>query len=201
MSAGPASILRFARLVLDALDAAQIEYMLGGSLALIAWGEPRSTVDVDIVVSLSVNQIYKLSQELETRQMLVPPDILLDLLLLSEGDLPVNAIHLDTGYKAELFLLRTGDSFRLSSLSRRREVDLGEPLGEVFVHAPEDLILNKVHYFGLSRQTKHIRDIAGILVISEELIDWEYFQKWVRELDLAPVWLEVKREVDNLLKR
>jgi hypothetical protein len=69
--------------------------------------------------------------------MLVPPDILLDLVLQPVGDLPVNAIHLDSGYKAELFLLREGDAFRSAALGRRQLVDLGPPLGEVFVHSPQ----------------------------------------------------------------
>ena len=131
--------------------------------------------------------------------MLVPPDILVDLLIQPEGDLPVNAIHLDAGYKAELFLLRPGDEFRLSALQRRRLVDLDEPLGPVYVHAPDDLILNKVHYYLLSQQTKHIRDIAGILVLSGQEIDWPYFEGWVQRLQLQPTWDEVKREVDRLL--
>ena len=195
------SILDFARLVIDALEASNIDYMLGGSLALIAWGEPRSTVDVDIVISLPGERIHELSRELETRQMLVPPEILLDLLIQPEGDLPVNAIHLESGHKAELFLLRSGDTFRRSALLRRRLVEIGEPLGEVFVHAPEDLILNKVHYFALGHQPKHVRDIASIMVIARDEIDWIYFTKWAKQLDLIPVWLEVKREVDDYLSQ
>lgn len=195
------SILEFARLVIDALEAADIDYMLGGSLALIAWGEPRSTMDVDIVISLPGDRIRDLSGELEKRQMPVPPEILLDLLIQPEGDLPINAIHLDSGYKAELFLLRVGDTFRQSALSRRRLIDIGEPLGEIFVHAPEDLILNKVHYYALSRQPKHVRDIASILVVARDQIDWAYFTKWARQLDLLAVWLEVKREADEYLNQ
>lgn len=195
------SILEFARLVIDALEATGIDYLLGGSLALIAWGEPRSTLDVDIVISLPGERIRDLSRELEKRQMLVPPEILLDLLIQPEGDLPVNAIHLDSGHKVELFLLRTGDAFRQSALARRRLIDIGEPLGEVFVHAPEDLMLNKVHYYALSRQPKHVRDIASILVVARDQIDWTYFTKWARQLDLLDVWLEVKREVDEYLKQ
>ncbi len=195
------SILEFARLVIDALEATGIDYLLGGSLALIAWGEPRSTLDVDIVISLPGERIRELSRELEKRQMLVPPEILLDLLIQPEGDLPVNAIHLESGHKAELFLLRTGDAFRQSALARRRLIDIGEPLGEVFVHAPEDLMLNKVHYYALSRQPKHVRDIASILVVARDQIDWTYFTKWARRLDLLDVWLEVKREVDEFLKQ
>jgi hypothetical protein len=199
MESRPPGILTFARLVIDALDAAAIEYMLGGSLALYAWGEPRTTRDCDVVVDMPRNRIRALSAELEKRRMLVPPEILLDLLLAPEGDLPVSAMHLDSGYKAELFLLRPGDTFRASALARRRLVDLGAPLGEIYVHAPEDLILNKVHYYSLSQQTKHVRDIASILAISEGEIDWAYFRAWAARLELVAVWQEIESAADALL--
>src|SRR5262245_21944595 len=109
MARAQIGFLEFARLVLDALESAQITYLIGGAVALWAWGEPRTTQDFDLVIHLTPERVYDLSRELETRRMLVPPDILLDLLIQSEADLPVNAIHLDSGYKAELFLLRDAD--------------------------------------------------------------------------------------------
>ncbi|MBP7960660.1 MAG: hypothetical protein KBG20_10530 [Caldilineaceae bacterium] len=193
------SFLAFSRLVLDALDAAKLDYCIGGAVALWAWGEPRTTQDFDLVVHLPGNRIRLLSQELEKRRMLVPPDILLDLLIQPEGDLAVNAIHLDSGHKAELFLLRPNDPFRAAALERRRLVDLGDPLDQVYVHAPEDLILNKIVYYGLSKQSKHIRDIGSILLMSDDQIDWHYFDSWLDRLDLRRVWGEVKTEVDTLL--
>lgn len=36
---------KFVSLVIEALHAAGIEYMVGGALALWAWGEPRATMD------------------------------------------------------------------------------------------------------------------------------------------------------------
>lgn len=194
------SFVAFARSVVDALEACEITYLIGGAVAVWAWGEPRSTQDFDLVIHLPVERIRQLSQELAARRMLVPPDIPVDLLIQPEGDLPVNAIHLDANYKAELFLLRPGDDFRLSALQRRRLVNLGASLGQVYVHAPDDLILNKVHYYSLSQQSKHIRDIASIFVASEDKIDWEYFNAWVGRLGLLPVWDEVKAEVDRLLE-
>ena len=200
MTQNQISFLDFARLVIDTLEAAEITYLIGGAVAVWAWGEPRTTQDFDLVIHLPATRIVNLSRELEKRRMLVPPDILLDLLLLPEGDLPVNAIHLDSGYKAELFLLRDDDKFRASALQRRRLTNFGPPLGNVFVHAPEDLILNKVAYYGLSQQTKHIRDIASILTISTaEAVDWEYFHYWVGQLGLDEVWSEVARDVDRIL--
>ena len=192
--------LDFARLVVDALEATGVTYLIGGAVAVWAWGEPRTTQDFDLVIHLPIDRIVPLSRALEERRMLVPPDILLDLVLQPEGDLPVNAIHLDSGYKAELFLLHEGDDFRAAALGRRQLVDLGPRLGAVFVHAPEDLILNKVAYYGLSGQTKHVRDIASMLVtVQEDELDWRYFDAWLDRLGLVDAWREMKAEVDRLL--
>jgi hypothetical protein len=193
--------LDFARLVIDALDSARITYLIGGAVAVWAWGEPRTTQDFDLVIHLPLDRILDLSRELEIRRMLVPPDVLLDLILQPQGDLPVNAIHLDSGFKAELFLLRDDDEFRATTLDRRRLIDLGPPLGTVYVHTPEDLMLNKIAYYGLSQQTKHIRDIASILVTTgKDDLDWTHFNTWVARLGLADVWQEMKKEIDRMLR-
>lgn len=199
MANEPIRLKDFARLVLDALEAAELDYLIGGAVAVWAWGEVRTTQDFDVVVNLPVNRIVRLSQELAKRDMLVPPDILLDLLLQTEGDLPVNALHLHSSHKAELFLLRPLDEYRQAAFLRRRRVDLGPPIGEVYVHAPEDLILNKVYYFGLSQQTKHIRDIASIITHMVDELDWAYIEEWAQKLNLTATWYELLGEVDKIL--
>lgn len=187
----------FMRLVLDALEAAGVEYMIGGAVAVWAWGEARTTRDFDLVVNLPPEHIQRLSQELEKRAMLVPADIILDLFLETRADLPVNAIHLDTGYKAELFLLRPGDTYRETAFARRRLVDLGPPLGKVYVHAPEDLILNKLHYFGLSYQPKHMRDIVSIILALGDELDLDYIESWAARLGLTALWQEVQNQAST----
>jgi hypothetical protein len=182
------SFLAFARLVLDAVEAAGVEYLVGGSVGLWAWGESRTTQDFDLVINLPFEQIYRLSQELEKREMLVPFDVIVDLLMMDEGDLPVNAIHLSTGYKAELFLLRANDSYRRTALSRRLEVDLGPTIGMAFVHSPEDLIIYKLRYYQLSGQTKHMRDIQSILVAMGNELDYAYLDQWIKYFNLFSSW-------------
>ncbi len=195
MSKTPIGFLEFARIVLDALVAADVEYLIDGSVGLWAWGELRTTQDFDLVINLPVERIYGLSKELEHRNMLVPPDVIIDLLLQPEGDLPINAIHMKTGYKAEFFLLREGDVFRANALARRRLVDFGPPIGEVYVHAPEDLILNKIRYFSLSYQTKHLDDIASIMEFSHDLVDIGYINTWANTLGLTATWDRIKRNL------
>ena len=61
-------------------------------------------------------------------------------------------------------------------------VDYGPPIGQVYVHSSEDLILYKLIYFGLSQQTKHSRDIAAILRAKKNDLDFIYIEKWVTRL-------------------
>lgn len=199
MSKPEVTFEEFARSVIDALEAIDLEYLIGGAVAVAAWGEARTTRDFDVVINLPGDQIDRLSQELAKHGMLVPPDIILRLLFQPEGDLPINAMHLDSHYKAEFFLLRYGDEYRRVSLTRRQLVDLGPTLGKVYVHSPEDLILNKVRYFGLSQQTKHVRDIATIIVFMGDELDWAYIEEWAQKLNLTAAWYELLGEVDKLL--
>lgn len=64
----------FIRSVLDALEAADVEYMIGGAVAVWAWGDVRTTRGLDVVIKLQPGSIPALSQELEKRDMLVPVD-------------------------------------------------------------------------------------------------------------------------------
>jgi hypothetical protein len=196
----PPDFQDFARLVLDALEAADIDYLVGGAVAVWAWAEARTTRDFDVVIDLPGERIVQFSEELRRRQMLLPPDVIIDIWMQPEGDLPLNAIHLDSGYKAELFLLRPNDAHRAVALKRRLLVDLGQPLGEVYVHSPEDLILYKLQYFALSHQTKHIRDIASVMAYLDTELDWAYIEQWVSTLNLAETWLDVCGQVDDMMK-
>lgn len=188
---------RFVRKVVDGLEAAEIYYLLGGAVATWAWGAYRTTGDLDVVIDLDPDRIAALSRELEQRQLLAPIDIIIDNLINPRGDLAVNAYDFSTGLKLELFLLRPGDDLRASALARRVRADLGLPIGEVWVHAPEDLILYKLRYFSISRQTKHVRDIGAILESVDEELDWDYLNEWIARLDLERTWFELLDEVEK----
>ena len=192
MTDQPLDITAFLKLILDALKGSKVEYLIGGAIAEWAWGEPRATQDLDIVINLPVKAIGKFSKELEKRNMLVPADIILDTMMEDRADIPLNAIHMYSGLKADLYLMRDGDELRQSAFQRRLLVDYGPPIGEVYVHSPEDLILYKLMYLGLSGQPKHARDIAAILKAKKDQLDYGYIESWVVRLGLNSVWQEIR---------
>lgn len=181
----------FVRLVIEAIEASDLEYLLGGAVAAWAWGEPRATQDLDVVLSIPVESVGKLSRELEVRDMLVPPDVILDAILDERADLPISAIHVYSGYKADLYPLRTHDDLRQSAMQRRLHVNLGPELGEVYLHTPEDLILYKLWYYNLSQQTKHLRDITSIVLTVGDELDSGYIEYWADRKGTITLWREI----------
>lgn len=185
----------FIKLILEALQAAGIEYLIGGAVAVWAWGEPRSTLDLDLVVNIPLEAVGKLSHELKVRDFLVPAEIILDNILEERADLPINAIHMYSGYKADLYPVRPGDALRASVFARRQRIDLGEPLGEIYLHSPEDLIIYKLWYYSLSHQTKHIRDITSIVLTLGDQLDTSYIVVWVEKKGLTSLWAELLAQI------
>lgn len=188
---------QFAIKILEALNQAQIEYMIGGAVAVWAWGEPRTTQDLDMVIRIRPEQAAKLSEALEKIEIYLPSDIILDNLLETRADLPLNAIHGASGFKAEFFTLDEGDVLRSQAFQRKKLVDFGQPIGKVFVHSPEDLILYKMIYFSISEQPKHVRDIGSILKAMGERVDRAYVTTWVNVLGLVEIWTTIIDEIDN----
>jgi hypothetical protein len=84
-----------------------------------------------------------------------------------------------------------GDELRQSAFQRRQRVDYGPPIGKVYIHSPEDLILYKLMYFGLSQQSKHSRDIAAILKSKKNELDLDYIEGWATQLGLSCLWKEM----------
>jgi hypothetical protein len=191
MNDQPLDITEFLKLMLESLEAAGVEYLIGGAIAEWAWGEPRATQDLDLVINLPIEAVVRFSKELEKRNMLVPADIILDAIVEDRADIPLNAIHMYSGLKADLYLMRDGDALRQSAFQRRVLIDYGPPIGKIYVHSPEDLILYKLMYLGLSGQSKHARDIAAILRAKKDQLDFGYIKEWVAQLGLGSVWKEM----------
>ena len=149
MNDQPLDITEFIKLILECLEAAGVEYLIGGAIAEWAWGEPRATQDIDIVINLPIKVVDRFSKELEKRNMLVPVDIILDAMLDDRADIPLSAIHMYSGLKADFYLMRDGDALRQSAFERRVTVDYGPPIGKVYYPFPGGSDSLQAHVFGI----------------------------------------------------
>jgi len=142
------------------LSAAEIPHAIGGAVAVGYYGEPRSTLDID------VNVFVPVSSWPEVRVALGSLDI-----DLGEEDLrQVDEIRLDWESNS-LHLFFSSDPLHQRMREAIREVPFAE--GSIPIVAPEHLVIRKA----MLDRTKHWADIEQILIATdpldlEEIIEW-----------------------------
>ena len=86
------------------LQEAGIRYIVTGSMAAIFYGEPRLTLDVDLVVFLNDKDIAKLAEIFPSSDFCLPPPEVVAAEARRERRGHFNILHLTTGFKADLYL-------------------------------------------------------------------------------------------------
>jgi hypothetical protein len=175
-----------------AFDALGVEYMVVGSLASMAYGEPRMTRDIDIVANLRSHQVDAFCEAFPDADYCVSRDAAHDAVRRRSQ---FNVIHSASGNKIDLMIARD-DAWGHMQLARRRNLTLAPGL-TVFTAAPEDVILGKMLYYQDGQHEKHLRDITAMLRISGGEIDREYVDDWSKRLGLNNVWQAVLSRAGN----
>src|SRR5437899_9392286 len=82
---------------------AGIRYIVTGSIAAIFYGEPRLTHDVDFVVYLNQQDVQRLTEIFPPSDYYVPPadTLIADLRQIRPSSF--NIIHMDSGFKADMY--------------------------------------------------------------------------------------------------
>jgi hypothetical protein len=175
------------------LESLGIEHTIGGSIACAFAGEPRSTVDIDIVVALAESGVPALISALV-------PDFYVDeeaLRRAVRNRSSANVIHHATQLKLDIFVAG-GTPLDGQQLKRRREVNLGS--GRVlYVHPPEDILLQKLRWYrqGGEISDRQWRDILGILRVQGERIDGAYLEANAPILGVADLLARARREASG----
>ncbi len=175
-----AELLEF---VVESLEKQSIPYMVVGSYASLVLGEPRLTLDIDIVIDLKVHQVVQFCSSFPTIEFYLSEAAIRDAV---RSRAPFNVLHPTSGHKLDFILPRDDEWGRLQ-LARRRRVKL-LPDREGYTASPEDVILGKMWYYDIGGSEKHLRDIAGILRVSDPLLDRDYLDTWSAKLGYADIW-------------
>ena len=176
--------------VVEILNRLNIPYMVVGSYASGAWGEPRFTYDIDIVVALAASAVGPLIEAFPPSDFYISEDAVRQAIA-HRGQF--NVIHPSSGWKID-FMIQAAEGWGEQQLSRRKMVELRPGL-VAYVGAPEDIILSKMLYYQEGGSEKHLRDIAGILRISGSMVDRDYVAKWAQELGVSEIWRAVLERV------
>ncbi len=157
-------------------------YMITGSAASMAYGEPRLTLDVDLVLVLSRDRIAELPLAFPPESFYCPPPEVLRVETDRERRGHFNVIHMETGFKADIYPAGQ-DPLHVWGMARRRTIELeGERL---YLAPPEYVILRKLEYYREGGSEKHLRDIAGMWRAKEITLDEQALGEWAERLGLS----------------
>ena len=175
--------------VLEELD---IPYMIVGSLASGYYGEPRLTRDIDVVADLSYGHVPKLAEKFPADEFYFSPEAARHAIR-THGQF--NIIHPTSGNKIDVITVQ--DSLHAETeISRRQRVRI-LPDQEGYAARAEDVIIAKMRAYSEGGIEKHLRDIAGIVKVSGEMIDRDYIEKWAARLGLTDVWHAILRRATS----
>lgn len=166
-----------------ALEALEVPYFLGGSLASSLYGIPRTTQDADLVVDLGAQDVPRLVASLEGR-FYIDSERALDAV---RRQASFNVIHLTTASKVDLFILKR-EPFPLSEMDRRERMALSSAEGSsLFVASAEDIVVEKLRWYSLSGgiSERQWNDVLGVLKVRGRKLDFFYMRRWAESLGLG----------------
>jgi hypothetical protein len=180
------------RLAVESLERLAIPYAIVGSFASSTWGESRFTQDIDIVIELKSSQVVQLCGEFPHPEFYVSEGAAREAV---ERQGQFNVLHPASGSKID-FMIAGQTTWALAQLRRSKRVPLFAGR-DVAVAAPEDVILGKLVYYREGESEKHLRDIAGILKFSDDMVDRAYISRFAAQLGVTEIWQAIQDRVDK----
>jgi hypothetical protein len=172
------------------LDALGIPWVVVGSVASSLLGEPRATADVDLVADLRGVHIREFCRSIEEDYYVNEETAR----WAASERRSFNVIHQATVQKVDIFCCKA-DPLSRAQLQRRTFQQIAGRSTPFL--APEDAILQKLHWFQeLGTSEQQWRDALGVLRVRWDVLDREYLHAQARDngLDELLRKLIVERE-------
>lgn len=173
-------------------DLYRVPYMVIGGQAVLQYGRPRLTEDIDITLGLdttSLPVVQSAAAEIRLTNRSRDPE---------EFARKTNVLPLideETGVKVDCIFSFT--PYERQAIARSKSVLLAGH--DVSFAAVEDVIIHKL----VANRPRDIEDIVGILAQSGNSVDMEYLGAWLRSFSEA-LGRELHTEfenIENILKR
>lgn len=159
------------------------DYVIGGSVASIMHSEPRTTVDLDMMVRMESRQATKLSN-LVSAEFYVPHDLEE---VVSRGD-TFNLIHRQ-GLKVDVFIQGTGllDSLQMSR--RVRPPLPGAAAERLWFTSTDVLILRKLDWYRIRDcvPDRQWSDVVSLVSAQRDSLDLDEMRHIANRLGLEPL--------------
>ncbi|MBI4287485.1 MAG: hypothetical protein HY671_03520, partial [Chloroflexi bacterium] len=87
--------------VVRAFDALGVPYLVTGAMASVTWGEPRMTIDIDIVADMKTEHISGLGEHFPKSEFYFDEAMIREAI---EGKGQFNIVHPESGLKIDIYV-------------------------------------------------------------------------------------------------
>ncbi len=168
--------------VIDVLEAVGATYAIWGGLAVVAYGEPRFTQDMDVLLrgdTLSVTPFVRRLQEMSYHV-----DGRAVAKVAVEGGF-FNVIHTHYAIKVDCYVPHEPDL--LAMIAERVYLPFDEVRRAAYV-TPESVVIAKLRAYLDSDSTRHLDDIAAIVRVQGRRLDERRLAQAAARLGAYGVW-------------
>ena len=149
-----------------------VDHMAVGAIAAGTYGIPRATKDIDLLVSVDLqNGIHQLIEGLSE---IIEFEAQSQFDTITWGRRYVGVSRSSPPYKVELFEM-FDDAFVHSEFSRRQKRFVPLLNREIWLPTPEDIIVQKIRW-GRSKDLDDARDVLAVQ--GPETLDMPYVENW-----------------------
>lgn len=159
-----------------------LPYAVTGSVAAMAYGEPRLTNDIDLVLEIKIADIPRLIEAFPEADFYLPPSDVITTEIVRGIRGHLNIISQHSLLKADVYLV-SGDPLHHWAMENVKIIDI-DGLQVAFT-PPEYLIIRKLEFFREGGSQKHLRDIAAMLEESSDIIDHNFLNHHLTALNLT----------------
>ena len=171
------------------LNALGVPWMAVGSIASSTYGERRSTLDVDVVAVVGKEHAAHFRTVFPEKDFYCPPADIIEIESARPEHGHFNLIHHHSIYKADIYIATGSDLERWAFKNRRRLVAGETP---IWLAPPEYIIVHKLEFFREGGSETHLRDIRGMLAVTE--VDRAFLEREVATRRLEDAWNRVQSQ-------
>jgi hypothetical protein len=182
-------LAKLMRRVAEALDQAKIPYMIIGGQAVLLYGRPRLTRDIDITLGIDTNDFAKWSEVCKRLELRILPES------------PSDFVQRTRVLPAEEWESRIRVDFIFSSSEYERQaIDRATSVTmedyPVRFASCEDIIIHKM----VAGRAVDIEDVRHLLPKYRERLDFGYLKRWLSEFSALPEYEQVVENFERLLR-
>ena len=177
------------KLVCEFLNEEKVVYVVVGGLAVLFYGIPRTTMDIDIIIKMNMGEIKRFVEFLKENDFFADEE---DIKAAFEEKSHATIEDKSTMVRLDIKGIYS-ENDRIT-LERRGKVSFADFV--FYVASPEDLIANKL-LFGSEQDVK---DAEGIYARQFENMDMAYLEERCERLEVYEEFLTMKKGVERRMK-